>query len=177
MLARGMVIGGVGPLLVLTGCSQTTPAPSVAPTKDAADLSSPEATEILADCVRAKGWEVVGGRTSITYAGLPEQNDAFQAELNQCYKELGFADVKPPDYTPEYLAKKYEQEQDTRTCLIGQRQDIPELPSLQAYSDMFFGEGRIYSSYEFVAANQYAADELRAICGDPLESWGTEIDR
>lgn len=120
---------------------------------------------------------MAGGRTSVEYVGPPEQNDAFMADLWKCYKDLGFADVKAPEYTPAYLAKKYQQEQDTRTCLIGQGKDIPELPSLQAYSDMFFNEGKIYTSYDFLPPDQAATDALRKICGDPLETWGTDIDR
>jgi len=131
----------------------------------------------MGNCLRDKGWDVVVGRTSTGYAGPPEQADAFQADLWKCYKALGFADVKPPEYTPAYLAKKYQQEQDTRTCLVGQGKDIPELPSLRAYSDMFFNEGKIYDSYDFLPRNQAATDALRKICGDPLETWGTDIDR
>lgn len=129
----------------------------------------------MGDCLRDKGWDVVVGRTSTGYVGPPEQNNAFQADLWKCYKDLGFANVKAPDYTPEYLSKKYKQEQATRTCLIEQGQEVPELPSLQAYSDMFFNDGKIYSSYEFLSPNQATTDALRAICGDPLETWGTDV--
>lgn len=85
--------------------------------------------------------------------------------------------MKPPDYTPEYLAKKYQEEQATWKCLIEQGQQVPELPNLQAYTDMFFNGEGIYSSYNFLSPNQSALDDLRAICGDPLEPWGADIDR
>ena len=178
MLARWAVVSGAGLLFVLSGCTAApAQAPSVAPTKDPASLSSPEVAEVMGDCLRDKGWDVVGGRTSTGYAGPPEQADAFQADLWKCYEDLGFADVKPPDYTPEYLSKKYEQELRTRTCLIEQGQDVPELPSLQAYSDMFFNDGTIYTSYGFLPRSEAVTDALRKICGDPLETWGTDVDR
>lgn len=120
---------------------------------------------------------MIQGRTSTGYNGPEEQNDAFMADLWQCYEDLGFADVKPPEYTPAYLAKKYGEEQQTRSCLISEGYDAPDLPSVQAYSDMFFNDGKLYSSYDFVPVNQHVADELRAVCGDPLENWGTDIDR
>lgn len=160
--------------LALAGCT-AAPAPSVAPANGPAEMSSSEVNQAVVDCLIAKGWDPVVGRTSIFYNGPEEQQGAFDDDYWGCRTTLGLDAIKPPEYTPEYLAKKYGQEQETRTCLIGQGEDIPELPSLQAYSDMFFNEGKIYSSYDFLLVNQSASDALRAICGDPLEMWGTDI--
>jgi hypothetical protein len=131
----------------------------------------------MADCLIAKGWDPIVGRTSITPNVPPAQMSAFEADSDECYHELGFDQVKAPEYTPEYLAKKYAQEQETRECLVAQGQEVPELPSLQAYTDEFFLENHAYSSYEFLPPNQAALDELRAICGDPIETWGADVDR
>ena len=152
---------------------QNQPTAQVSPP---ADLSSSVVNQDIADCLSAKGWDPVVGRTSIFYNGPEAQQGAFDDDYWACRTSLGLDAVKPPDYTPAYLAKKYQQEQDTRTCLIGQGKDIPELPSLQAYSDMFFNEGKIYTSYDSLPPDQTAADALRKICGDPVETWGTDID-
>lgn len=175
---RWAVLGVAVLCLALAGCAEApAPAPSVAPVKDPGSLSSPEVNELLADCVRSKGWDPIVGRTSILPNVPPEQNDAFQRDYDACYSELGFDQVKAPEYTPEYLAKKYGQEQATRACLVEQGQEVPESPSLQAYTDMFFSGGTVYSSYDSLPPNQAATDALRKICGDPLETWGTDVDR
>lgn len=172
MPVRRLLVIGIGVLFVISGCTSTSPQPPREPVKDPASLSSSEVAQVMGDCLEDKGWDVLRGRTSTGYNGPPEQSGAFQSDLWACYEELGFADVKPPTYTAEHLAKKYEEETETRLCLIAQGLDVPELPSVQAYTDLFFNKGKIYSSYEYLfVGDQSGADALREICGDPLESW------
>lgn len=157
MRRAGWMLSTVGVMaLLLGGCAVPSggsgvPRPS----------SRAEATELLAECLRERGWEVtvnpVDGGIDSEYPS--DQEDAASADSKACYESTGANQAR--ELTADDYIRGYAMMLESLKCLREQGVDLPDAPSFQEYVD---SKGN-YTPYRDLPDGRY--EELLTACPQP----------
>lgn len=182
----GMLAGAaVLSLLVLTGCGSAASESAKDYKAMSGTLPLEQAQQVVA-CVKDKGFTVhADTQGGVGFQGgkdVPEdQSDLALAAIEDCRNELGQGENDQVPATAEQLAKLYQLNLETKTCLEGKGFTIVEPPSEQTFVETFHNPGPDtppwspwgLETLKQMPPTQDATDAIRTACPDPLSRLNT----
>lgn len=158
-------------MFVLVGCT-TAPTKSARNADEASSLSP--ASDQVYKCLTQRGWNVTltwDGGIEVSSDTVPtEQREAFDADANDCWAPIN---ERVAMMSPDEIAKVYDSEVRTRTCLIALGYEVGQPPSKQSFVDSFHGlRWSAYADSNVNAADDELWHKANVQCPQPAWSLG-----